>query len=353
MPICVASQCFSLAYKLAFISYILGHKTKPKKMHLYINAPKCTYTYDTHTHTHTLIAEREGVREKLKFKFIKTYCISQRTPPLKLLRVMRRPSYSVDSPDAPSAMPQHRPTAAGRRPGQPARAARLRPSQHGATHRHTDTPTPLHTHRSHCLRFRAHATHSSRSPLSPPLSSARNTLIAISRQCSAPTPPLKASRRLAYSTPFPSRAAPIPPLPHTHIPRIDGRAQARQCLHRLDVASICSRVQGRPSLRRARRVGGSEARGEGHPTTEQDTHAGLAGWSRDLPASPAYPRPLPCPPQRLPRAFRPGGSSSSGAARRAPRHPDPPLYSHSVRAVDGAVAASGAGSDGQGVPCGA
>ena len=209
----------------------------------------------------------------------------------------QRPSYSVDSPDAPSAMPQHRPTAAGRRPGQPARAARLRPSQHGATHRHTDTPTPLHTHRSHCLRFRAHATHSSRSPLSPPLSSARNTLIAISRQCSAPTPPLKASRRLAYSTPFPSRAAPIPPLPHTHIPRIDGRAQARQCLHRRDVAILCSPVQGHLSLRRARRVGSSAARGAGHARAERD---GRAGSSCD---SPALPRP-PTPPPPAPKSER-------------------------------------------------
>ena len=171
------------------------------------------------------------------------------------------------------------------------------------------------------------------------------TQATTSRPPPAP-PPQPACRLPRISLPF-TRQLSLDLNP-AHIPRIDGRAQAHQRLHRLDPVIVCSRVQGRSSLRRARRVGSSEARGEGHPTAEQERHTKLAGWSRDSPPLPAYPC-LP-PPDTLPppRASRPGDSSSSGAATRAPRHPDQPPHSRAVRAVDGGGGErGGAGPDGR------
>ena len=59
-------------------------------------------------------------------------------------------------------------------------------------------------------------------------------------------------------------------------------------------------------------------------------------------------------PSTPPRASRPGDSSSSGAARRAPKHPDPPPHSHAVRPVDAGGGERGeTGREGQGMKCGA
>ena len=83
----------------------------------------------------------------------------------------------------------------------------------------------------------------------------------------ATTPSLEAHR---YALILADNLSPLTScaLSSTHFSRIDGRAQAHQRLHRLDPVIVCSKVQGRPFLRRARRVGSSAARSAAHARAE-------------------------------------------------------------------------------------
>ena len=196
--------------------------------------------------------------------------LSNRTPPHR-------------SPALPSrgraAASSTRPTHLLRGPAvaaQPHAVVRVsRPGQHPPVHvssvRHTPTPSRPHTRQAPppaCL----HAHHSLPSSLLP-LSPTPLTCIALSQ----PLRPQRTSATTHPPSPLPPRASPIPrlsppPLPPTHIVRIDGRAQVRQHLHRLRLAVLCSQVQGRSSLHRGRRVGSSQAlptspRRAGRPVT--------------------------------------------------------------------------------------